>query len=127
MIQFLYNHIYHLSQDALLPVSICNLKKKRSSFEMSSKTAIISLLAFEKSISIYDSYSLRANSSAIVVLPTRLAPSSRYHYFNIQICKKYNYFNSKTTYCYCYFCITPSNSLRMGKLWKIQSFLFNTL
>ena len=64
-----------------MPVSICNLKKNRSNFEISSKIFSISLLIFEKSIKIYDLYSFRANSSAIVVFPTRLAPSSKQAYF----------------------------------------------
>ena len=49
---------------------------------ISSKHAFSSSDAFEKSINIYDLYSLMANCSAIVDLPTRLAPSSSTAYLS---------------------------------------------
>lgn len=56
----------------------CNLKKNKSKLDISLNTLKSSSETFEKSINIYESYSFFANSNAIVVLPTRRAPSNKY-------------------------------------------------
>ena len=64
-------------------LTACKRKKNISKSLISSKQAISSSDVFEKSINIYDLYSLMANCSAIVDLPTRLAPSSNTAYLSI--------------------------------------------
>lgn len=66
----------------VIPVSACNLRKNIFKFPISSKHSNILLVVFEKSIRIYDLYSFFAKVSAIVDLPTRLAPSSNAAYLS---------------------------------------------
>lgn len=63
-----------------IPVSACNLRKNIFRLPISSKHSRILFVVFEKSIKIYDLYSFFAKFSAIVDLPTRLAPSNRTAY-----------------------------------------------
>ena len=106
----------------LIPVTVCNRKKNISKSEISLNTSNNSVDILEKSINIKLSYSFFANSKAIVLLPTRLAPSNKQadrsayfsfhsnnslytfrlniyppvmkqHYFNITLAEKRHYFN----------------------------------
>ena len=61
----------------LIPVTVCNRKKNISKSEISLNTSNNSVDILEKSINIKLSYSFFANSKAIVLLPTRLAPSNK--------------------------------------------------
>ncbi len=63
---------------SVTPVASWSFWKSMSrSWGCSSKAAITSSSASEKSMSMYDLYSFSANWVATVVLPTRLAPSIR--------------------------------------------------
>jgi hypothetical protein len=57
---------------------VIDVKKKKKSSKLDAQRSnkdLISKLAILKSISMYDRYSFFANSSIMVLFPTRLAPS----------------------------------------------------